>query len=106
MQCSEHFAMLCTCDVSGACTASNECLKAPGQPRQCGQLTLTTALALALGSTLTWTMRLPCFGAAVTTTSRRAPGSSGLFWPPQAFTQFVRSRKADMPCKYGKVSNC
>lgn len=62
------------------------------------KLTLTTALALAFGSTLTWTMRLPCFGAAVTTTSSKASGSSGLFWPPQAFTQLVRSRKADMPC--------
>ena len=59
---------------------------------------MATALALALGSTLTWTMRLPGLGAAVTTTSSRAPGSSGLFWPPQAFTQFVLSRKADMPC--------
>ena len=60
--------------------------------------TLATALALALGSTLTWTMRLPGLGAAVTTTSSRAPGSSGLFWPPQAFTQLVFSRNADMPC--------
>jgi len=67
--------------------------------------TLTMALALAFGSTLTGTMRLPCFEAAVTTTSSRAPGSSGLFWPPQAFTQFVRSRNADIPCTAVRLSN-
>ena len=67
--------------------------------------TLTMALALAFGSTLTGTMRLPCFEAAVTTTSSKAPGSSGLFWPPQAFTQFVRSKKADIPCTTVRLSD-